>query len=99
MLKVFAAPALSEPPTSVRTMRPSDGTPRWARNITGTVVTSNRAMIRGVVSATYARTVRRHERVAGDSSRVDSSVVTDCLCRRGGDTVARGADHARVYPR
>ncbi len=60
-------------------MSPSEGTPRSARNITGTVVTSSSSMIRGFVRATYARTVRRHERVVGESSRVDSRVVTDSL--------------------
>ena len=45
-----AAP-LVEPPTPVATISHTDGTPRWATNIVGTVVTSRSSMIRGLVSA------------------------------------------------
>ena len=52
MLKAFAPPAASVPPTSVATMSPSDGKPLAATNIVGTVVTSSSSMMRGLVSAT-----------------------------------------------
>ena len=46
----FAEPAASAPPTSVARMSQGDGTSRPARNIAGTVVTSSRKMISGLVS-------------------------------------------------
>ena len=49
-----AEPADSVPPTTVATTRPSVGTPRAAKNITGTVVSSSSSMTRGLVSPTYA---------------------------------------------
>ena len=66
MLKAFADPALMAPPTSVASTVSGSGTPRWARIITGTVVTSSSSMTRGFVSATYAR--RRRLRGARDGS-------------------------------
>ena len=53
-LSALALPADRVPPTTVATTRPSGGTPRWARNITGTVVSSSSSMMRGFVSPTYA---------------------------------------------
>src|SRR3954470_16162524 len=55
----FAAPAAIVPPTSVQKTSFSGGTPRAARNMAGTVVTSSSSMMRGLVSATYAETRSR----------------------------------------
>ena len=51
-LRAFAEPADSVPPSTVATTSPRDGTPRWARNITGTVVSSSSSMIRGFMRPT-----------------------------------------------
>jgi hypothetical protein len=51
-LMVLAPPAARVPPTSVTRISPSDGMPRSARTMAGTVVTSSSSMIRGLVSAT-----------------------------------------------
>jgi hypothetical protein len=62
-LMALAAPAASVPATSVQTVTRSQsigwmpGTSRVARTIAGTVVTRRSSMIRGFVSATYARIV------------------------------------------
>ncbi len=41
---------------TVATTRPSGGTPRAAKNITGTVVSRSSSITRGLVSPTYAAT-------------------------------------------
>ncbi len=62
-LKTDADPAEKVPPTTVATTRPRSGTPRAAKNMTGTVVSRSSSMTRGLVSPTYAamtsRTVAR----------------------------------------
>ena len=61
----FALPAASVPPTIVQTTRTAQsvqampGTWRVARTMAGTVVTSSSSMMRGFVSAMYARIVSR----------------------------------------
>ena len=52
MLTALAPPAARVPPTTVATISHTDGTPRSATNMVGTVVTSSSSMIRGLVSAT-----------------------------------------------
>jgi hypothetical protein len=52
MLIAFAPPAARVPPKTTATMSQSDGMPRWARTIVGTVVTSSSSMMRGFISAT-----------------------------------------------
>jgi hypothetical protein len=47
-----AEPAESVPPITVATTSPSSGTPRAAKNITGTVVSSSSSITRGLVSPT-----------------------------------------------
>ncbi len=51
-LSALALPAESVPPTTVATTSHADGTPCSARNMIGTVVSSNNSMMRGLVSAT-----------------------------------------------
>ena len=51
MLMALAPPAARVPPTTVATISHTDGTPRSATNMVGTVVTSRSSMIRGLVSA------------------------------------------------
>jgi hypothetical protein len=63
-LIAFAEPAAIVPPTSVVTIKPSDGSPPWASTIAGTVVINRRTMMRGFVSLKYAAVVsRRFERL------------------------------------
>ena len=52
MLMALAPPAASAPPTSVATISQTDGTPRLATIMVGSVVTSSSSMMRGLVSAT-----------------------------------------------
>ena len=52
MLMALAPPAASVPPITVATISHSDGRPRSATIIVGTVVTSSSSMMRGLVSAT-----------------------------------------------
>ena len=52
MLMALAPPAARVPPTTVTAISQSDGSPRSATTIVGTVVTSSSSMIRGLVSAT-----------------------------------------------
>ena len=52
MFVALAPPAASVPPTTVATISHTDGTPRSATNMVGTVVTRSSSMIRGLVSAT-----------------------------------------------
>ncbi len=52
MLMAFAPPAASDPPTSVATISPMDGNPRWATTMVGSVVTKSSSTIRGLVRAT-----------------------------------------------
>ena len=58
-LKTLALAAAKQPPTMVSRTSTSGGTPRAARNIAGTVVTSSSSMIRGLVRLTYAETTSR----------------------------------------
>ena len=72
MLKAFAPPAASVPPTTVATMSQIGGIPFAATIMVGTVVTSRSSMIRGLVSATYAATVCRNDvRDAAASVTID----------------------------
>src|SRR5438094_2112442 len=59
MLMVFAAPAASVPPPTVASISHGEGHPFFASSMVGTVVTTSKAMMRGLVSATYALMVRR----------------------------------------
>ena len=52
MLMALAPPAASVPPMTVATISHTDGMPRSATTIVGTVVTSSSSMMRGLVSAT-----------------------------------------------
>jgi hypothetical protein len=52
MLMALAPPAARVPPSTVAAMSHSDGRPRSATTIVGTVVTSSSSMMRGLVSAT-----------------------------------------------
>ena len=52
MLMALAPPAASVPPMTVATISHTDGIPRSATTMVGTVVTSSSSMIRGLVSAT-----------------------------------------------
>ena len=52
MFTAFAPPAASVPPTTVATISQTGGTPRWATNMVGTVVTRRSSMILGLVRAT-----------------------------------------------
>ena len=52
MLMALAPPAASVPPSTVAAISHSDGMPRSATIIVGTVVTSSSSMMRGLVSAT-----------------------------------------------
>jgi spore maturation protein SpmA len=52
MLMALAPPAARVPPTTVAAIRPTDGRPRLATIMVGTVVTSSSSMIRGLVKAT-----------------------------------------------
>ena len=54
MLIAFAPPAARVPPTMTAATSHSDGTPRSASTMVGTVVTSSSSMMRGFMSATYA---------------------------------------------
>ena len=56
MLKVFAPPAASVPPSTVATINQSEGIPESATTMVGTVVMSRSSMIRGLVNATKAAT-------------------------------------------
>src|SRR5262245_42244246 len=67
-LRVFALPAANVPPTRVAKTGHSGGTPPAARNITGTVVTSNSSMMRGFVKATYARRTVATDRLPASRS-------------------------------
>ena len=49
---VLAPPAASAPPSKVASIKVTEGTPRRATNMVGSVVTSSSSMIRGFVSAT-----------------------------------------------
>ena len=51
-LRELAAPAASVPPTRVAANSSTEGRPRAANIMTGTVVTSRSSMMRGLVSAT-----------------------------------------------
>jgi hypothetical protein len=55
-LRADAEPEESVPPTTVATTRPRSGTPRAAKNMTGTVVRRSSSMTRGFISPTYAAT-------------------------------------------
>ena len=57
MLIAFAPPAAIVPPSTTAAISHGDGTPPAARTMVGIVVTSSSSMIRGLVRATYARTV------------------------------------------
>src|SRR5262252_7126157 len=59
---VFALPAARVPPTSVTRTSRSDGTPRLASSMAGTVVTRSSSMMRGLVSATSAQPTARGDR-------------------------------------
>ena len=59
---MLALPAASAPPTRVTAIRPRPGSPRRARNIVGSVVTSSNSMMRGLVSRNSARATTRTER-------------------------------------
>ena len=52
MLMALAPPAARVPPTQGGHHQPTDGRPRWATIIVGSVVTSSSSMIRGLVRAT-----------------------------------------------
>ena len=52
MLMALAPPAASVPPTRVATMSQTEGSPRFATTMVGSVVTSRSSMIRGFVRAT-----------------------------------------------
>ena len=52
MLMALAPPAASVPPITVAAISHSDGRPRSATIMVGTVVTSSSSMMRGLVSAT-----------------------------------------------
>src|ERR1700691_148862 len=66
---VLALPAASAPPISVTAMSSTDGRPRRARNIVGSVVTRRSSMILGLVSANNDRSTTAGERrVIGDES-------------------------------
>ena len=54
---MFALPAASVPPISVTRTSRSEGSPRWASSMVGTVVTRSSSMIRGLVSATSPRAI------------------------------------------
>src|SRR5436305_2149440 len=73
---VFALPAASVPPTSVTRTSWRDGRPRWASSMAGTVVTRSSSMMRGLVSATRARTTTPAWRrpPSGDPGRPGSRV-------------------------
>ena len=74
---VDADPAERAPPTTVAATSPSEGIPRSAKNITGTVVSSNSSITRGFVSPTYAATTSLKDAcswVVADGSPVDKSV-------------------------
>ena len=62
--------------------QPEGGTPRAAKNITGTVVSSSSSMTRGLVSPTYAATTSRDESPARD--------------RAGGGRLGVDRGHARL---
>jgi hypothetical protein len=49
-LSAWALAAAAAPPRSVATISHTDGIPRWARNIAGTVTTSSCSMMRVFVS-------------------------------------------------
>ena len=51
-LMVLAPPAASVPPNSTVSTSHGEGTPRSARTMAGTVVTSSSSMMRGLVSPT-----------------------------------------------
>jgi hypothetical protein len=57
MLMALAPPAARVPPIITAAISQIDGIPRLARTMVGTVVTSSSSMMRGLVSATYARSV------------------------------------------
>ena len=52
MLMALAPPAASVPPMTVATISHTDGRPRSATTMVGTVVTSSSSMMRGLVRAT-----------------------------------------------
>ncbi len=64
MLMALAPPAARVPPATVQTISQSDGSPRSATIIVGTVVTRSSSMIRGFVSATYAAIRARSDSLA-----------------------------------
>ena len=51
MFTALAPPADNVPPITVAAINQSDGTPRSATTMVGTVVTSNNSMMRGLVRA------------------------------------------------
>src|SRR4051794_25585378 len=71
---VWAARAGGAPPTSVATNVHVEGHPRAASTITGTVVTRSNSMMRGLVSATYARSTSTPDR--GAATAAAEAVVT-----------------------
>ena len=77
MLIAFAPPAARVPPKTTAAMSHRDGTPPAARTMVGTVVTSSSSMIRGFVSAMYARRVSDRP-----GTRVGSAVCRSSAARR-----------------
>src|SRR5438445_11646739 len=81
MLIVLAAPAASVPPNTVAAISQPDGHPRAASIIVGTVVTTSNTMIRGFVSATYARMVFARPVRSGTTSSARAAGASTGRCR------------------
>src|SRR5215472_6360838 len=91
---VFALPAASAPPMRVTAISPSDGSPRLASSIVGSVVTRSSSMILGLVSATRdlaISPIERRDNTACDESRplaaariaaASGSAFVACVTRR-----------------
>ena len=91
MLAALAPPAERAPPTRVATISHHFGIPRSATTIVGSVVTRSSSMIRGLVSATYALSLKLIDR-RGASAVVSCTIEwsvrvawsPDKPCRRAG---------------
>src|SRR5262245_35340565 len=100
---VLALAAASVPPTSVAAIRPSDGIPRLANSIVGTVVTRSNSMIRGLVSATRPRSTAPAGRRTGAPVGADAAAPTgafdSAVTGLAVLELARGSAGVRLRPR
>ena len=97
MLIVLAAPAARVPPNTVAAINQPDGHPRAASIIVGTVVTTSSTMIRGFVSAMYARMVFARPTLCGTASSARAAGASTGRCRpRATEYAATSEAHSKL---